>query len=58
MLNSVVLAVTMVICLAMPSSSVEEMVVNIIRMSIQHISHTRANEIGNIVLWSYFLFSG
>ena len=38
MLNSVVHAVTMEICVAMWFSSVEEMVVNSIRMSIQHVN--------------------
>ena len=55
MLNSVVHAVTMEISIAILSSTAEEMVMNIIKMSIQHISCARANEIVNIALCSYSL---
>ena len=55
MLNSVVHAVTMEICLAILSSSAEEMVMNIIKMSIQYISCARANQIVSIALYSYSL---
>ena len=55
MLNNVVHAVTMEPCVAIWSSSVEEMVVNIIKMSIQYISCAWASEIENLVLCSYTL---
>ena len=45
----------MEISIAILSSSAEEMVMNIIKMSIQHISCARANEIVNIALCSYSL---
>ena len=52
MLNSVVHAVTMEICVALSSSSVEGMVVSNIKMSMS-IQHDTG--IGNIVLYSYTL---